>query len=798
MIAEEAYALSKSFTNNSIKGITGALAGKNCTIKSATKTDDVTTVVFAWTADDGTEKTTSIQVNDGAKGEIGDKGEVGVGIDNVTINANSHLIVTLSDGSTIDAGLIQGGGGTDDYEDLINRPKIEGTELIGNKTFEDLGIASATDLAQTDGHLQDLADLVGDKANLPMPNETMVDNIEYVDTKVDGLIDDNATGLAKTFSSEKIITTFATLDEVNERIPQYVIMPTATDACAGQVAQFIGTTTSDYTHNYLYECIQTESGYTWKNTSVQAIPVNVSDLTNDSGFITVNTNSLINYYLKTETYSQTEVDEIVGKLNRLTTEIVTELPTENISTTTIYLVKVDETNNYTQHMYIGDTWADLGSTTIDLSGYVSTQQLTTALADYAKSTDLQAHVDNNTVHLTTEDRDNLTNLLLDEHNHANKTILDGILQAQVDNWNEAFTDKHTHDNKTVIDKFTESDDGKVLYNGEEIQGSLYSVPIGTILSYSATTPPVGFLVCDGSEVSKTTYADLFAIIGNTYGTATNTSRFKLPDLRDKFVQGANGNLGTSKDAGLPNITGQVGYLKAIDDGNYNESISLREGCFKNSKNMTTTPPAQSVRNSTQDTSNRTGTIVFDASKSNAIYGNSNTVQPPSVCLTFIIKALKVSDKYAEEVGALIDDSSTTATNKVYSVNKIMELLTNWQDVTLNEEVNDTVTVKKLKIGNIVYMHTHIAGLRYTGQGGEGKIIFSTNDTDVINTNITGGDKLRGIIDVDDNTNASIVRTTANIDYDPTLGTFRFYCFGEATQQLTNVALYGDFFSIIQK
>lgn len=798
MIAEEAYALSKSFTNNSIKGITGALAGKNCTIKSATKADGVTTVVFAWTADDGTEKTTTIQVNDGAKGEIGDKGDIGIGIDNVTINANSHLIVTLSDGSTIDAGLIQGGSGTDDYEDLINRPKIEGVDLIGNKTFEDLGVASATDLAQTDGYLQDLADLVGDKANLPMPNETVVDNIEYVDTKVDGLIDDNATGLAKTFSSDKIITTFATLDEVNERIPQYVIMPTATDACAGQVAQFIGTTTSDYTHNYFYECIQTESGYTWKNTSVQAIPVNVSDLANDSGFITVNTNSLINYYLKTETYSQAEVDEIVGKLNRLTTEIVTELPTENISTTTIYLVKVDETNNYTQHMYIGDAWADLGSTTIDLSGYVSTQQLTTALADYAKSTDLQAHVDNNTVHLTTEDRDNLTNLLLDEHNHANKTILDGILQAQVDNWNEAFTDKHTHDNKTVIDKFTESSDGKVLYNGEEIQGSLYSVPIGTILSYASTTPPVGFLVCDGSEVSKTTYADLFEVIGDTYGTATDTSKFKLPDLRDKFVQGANGNLGTSKDAGLPNVTGQVGYLKAIDDGNYNESISLREGCFKNSKNMTTTPPAQSVRNSTQDTTNRTGTIVFDASKSNAIYGNSDTVQPPSVCLTFIIKALKVSDKYAEEVGALIDDNSTTATNKVYSVNKIMELLTDWQDVTLNEEVNDTVTVKKLKIGNIVYMHTHIAGLRYTGQGGEGKIIFSTNDTDVINTNITGGDKLRGIIDVDDNTNASIVRTTANIDYDPTLGTFRFYCFGEATQQLTNVALYGDFFSIIQK
>lgn len=525
-----------------------------------------------------------------------------------------------------------------------------------------------------------MADLVGDKANLPMPNETMIDNIEYVDTKVDGLIDDNATGLAKTFSSDKITKTFATLDEVNERIPQYEIMPTATESCGGQVVQFIGTTTSDYTHGYFYECVPQGSGYIWKNIGVQAIPVNLSELTNDSGYITVNVDNLVNYYLKTETYSQTEVDEIVGKLNRLTTEIVTELPTENISTTTIYLVKVDETNNYTQHMYIGGQWADLGSTTIDLSGYVSTQQLTTALADYVKSTDLQAHVDNNTVHLTTEDRDNLTNLLLDEHNHANKTILDGILQAQVDNWNEAFTDKHTHDNKTVIDKFTESSDGKVLYNGEEIQGSLYSVPIGTILSYSAITPPNGFLVCDGSEVSKTTYADLFKVIGDTYGTATDTSKFKLPDLRDKFVQGANGNLGTSKDAGLPDLSGQVGYIKSIGDGSYWQGININTGVFKSSQQTVRTSPTATTAAVSTSHSQPPSTVVFKASDSNSIYGNSDTVQPPSVCLTFIIKALKVSDKYAEEVGALIDDSST-ATNKVWSSEKINAMLQKYSETS---------------------------------------------------------------------------------------------------------------------
>ena len=517
--------LSKKYTDESLKGITGTLAGKNCTIKSTTKADGVTTVVFAWTADDGTEKTTTVQVNDGAKGDIG------IGIDNVTINANSHLIVTLSDGSTIDAGLIQGGSGTDDYEDLINRPKIEGVDLIGNKTFEDLGVASATDLAQTDGHLQDLADLVGDKANLPMPNDTVVNNIEYVDTKVDGLIDDNITGLTKTFSSDKIAKKFATLEEVNERIPQYEIMPTATESCGGQVVQFIGTTTSDYTHGYFYECVLEGSGYIWKNIGVQAIPVNLSELTNDSGYITVNVDNLVNYYLKTETYSQAEVDEIIGKLNRLTTEIVTALPTENISTTTIYLIKVGETNNYTQHMYIGDAWADLGSTTIDLSGYVSKQQLTTTLADYVKSTDLQAHVDNNTVHLTIEDRDNLTNLLLDEHNHANKTILDGILQAQVDNWNEAFTDKHTHDNKTVLDGITSTkvsdwDSAKTHADSAHAPSNAQENVVETVkVNGTALTPSNKAVNIDLSDYAKT--ADVDASI-----SALQTSKADLSTLKE--------------------------------------------------------------------------------------------------------------------------------------------------------------------------------------------------------------------------------------------------------------------------
>lgn len=202
-----------------------------------------------------------------------------------------------------------------------------------------------------------------------------------------------------------------------------------------------------------------------------------------------------------------------------------------------------------------------------------------------------------------------------------------------------------------------------------VDNSVYAVPIGTILSYSATTPPVGFLVCDGSEVSKTTYSDLYSVIGDLYGECTDTSKFKLPDLRDKFVQGANGNLGTSKEAGLPDLSGQVGYIKSIGDGSYWQGININTGVFKSSQQTVKTSPTAATAAESTSHSQPPSTVVFKASDSNPIYGNSDTVQPPSVCLTFIIKALKVSDKYAEEVGALIDDTKID-TQSTWSSQKI--------------------------------------------------------------------------------------------------------------------------------
>ena len=108
-------------------------------------------------------------------------------------------------------------------------------------------------------------------------------------------------------------------------------------------------------------------------------PTKLSDFTNDENFITNTANNLSNYYLKTETYTQSEVNDLISQLASLSVEIVESLPTSDISTTTIYLINVSGTNNYNQWMYINNTWANIGSTSVDLTNYYTKGQTDTLL-----------------------------------------------------------------------------------------------------------------------------------------------------------------------------------------------------------------------------------------------------------------------------------------------------------------------------------------------------------------------------------------------------------------------------------
>lgn len=74
------------------------------------------------------------------------------------------------------------------------------------------------------------------------------------------------------------------------------------------------------------------------------------------------------------------------------------------------------------------------------------------------------------------------------------------------------------------------------------------MPTGSIISYGGTSAPSGWLLCDGSAVSRTTYADLFALIAETAGQGDNSTTFNVPDFRGRFLRGVDNGEGNDPDA----------------------------------------------------------------------------------------------------------------------------------------------------------------------------------------------------------------------------------------------------------
>ena len=122
------------------------------------------------------------------------------------------------------------------------------------------------------------------------------------------------------------------------------------------------------------------------------------------------------------------------------------------------------------------------------------------------------------------------------------------------------------------------------------------------------------LLCDGSQISAELYPELVAVLGG------NT----LPDLVGRFLEGA-GSAGEYKEAGLPNIDGQVNAVLYLGVGTAVSTGALSDTAVSDHTNL-----------SGAFAGNHDGNLKLDASKSNPIYGNSTTVQPKSMTVKYYI------------------------------------------------------------------------------------------------------------------------------------------------------------------
>ena len=303
------YALSRKYVNKSIQGITGTLAGKNCTISNVSKTGLITTITFQWTADNGDVNTTQVQVTDGETPSIvstpisgghritlstnnpsqdvevdvldGVQGAQGVSVISSNVDENNNLTLILSNGNVINAGKIKAVTAVDNALSTTSSNPVENkviTNALNNKVDKETGKGLFSDK---------------EKAKLA--------NIE------DG---------AQVNVLEKLI--------VN-----------------GQ-----------------------EATITDKSVALTLITSAVSNLQN--------------YYLKTETYTKQEIEDLIGSTVGVTIEIVEQLPTEG-QANVIYFLPTETEGVYSQYIYSNNSWILIGSTTVDLSNYYTKAQVDTLL-----------------------------------------------------------------------------------------------------------------------------------------------------------------------------------------------------------------------------------------------------------------------------------------------------------------------------------------------------------------------------------------------------------------------------------
>ena len=77
------------------------------------------------------------------------------------------------------------------------------------------------------------------------------------------------------------------------------------------------------------------------------------------------------------------------------------------------------------------------------------------------------------------------------------------------------------------------------------------MPVGCVIPFAGAAAPTGWLLCQGQAISRTTYAQLFSVIGTTYGSGDGKTTFNLPDMRGRVAVGSDSKKEDRPSYGFP-------------------------------------------------------------------------------------------------------------------------------------------------------------------------------------------------------------------------------------------------------
>jgi microcystin-dependent protein len=183
-----------------------------------------------------------------------------------------------------------------------------------------------------------------------------------------------------------------------------------------------------------------------------------------------------------------------------------------------------------------------------------------------------------------------------------------------------------------------------------------TLPSGVIVPYAGTTAPTDWLLCDGSAVSRTTFATLFTAIGTTFGVGNGTTTFNVPDLRGRAVFGKDDMGGSAAgritsagssingillgaSGGTQNITLTIAQMPShshsVSDPGHSHTVSYFTDFIANGDGATVVP-VFSVGSGGANIGNTSG-VLTGIGINSAGSGNSHNNMTPAMILNYIIK-----------------------------------------------------------------------------------------------------------------------------------------------------------------
>lgn len=203
-----------------------------------------------------------------------------------------------------------------------------------------------------------------------------------------------------------------------------------------------------------------------------------------------------------------------------------------------------------------------------------------------------------------------------------------------------------------------------------------TLPIGIILPLSSDTIPEGYLLCDGSEISRTTYSTLFSVIGTTYGAGDGSTTFNIPDLQGKVPVGQD-----SEDTDFDAL-GETGGGKQtmIPMQWYTDFVDMR---------IKTGLSIPSWENFRKNASGSTGSSILETSNSAVMGINENTTVDtngnlqPYIVVKYVIKALNA------QTGEVRSESLPVGTELDYDGETVP---TGWEQVDDKPVYSTTETI----------------------------------------------------------------------------------------------------------